>query len=117
LLDSERLSTLLAELREQYDHIIVATVLTPPDAAALAASLKCAGIVAVGELGKDTVRGARKAAEAFTDAGVPVIAAVALASVARSNGRAKHGGGQTARSGVMASGAEPQHPNSALSAS
>jgi receptor protein-tyrosine kinase len=117
LLDSERLTPLLAELREQYDHIIVATVLAPPDAGALVASLECAGIVAVGELRKDTLRGVRKAAGAFIDADVPVVAAVALASAGRSNGRAKHGGGRTARSGVMASGTEPEHRNPALSPS
>jgi capsular polysaccharide biosynthesis protein len=103
LLDSERFSALLAELGEQYDHIVVTPAPAPADAAALAASWTCAGVVAVGELGKGALRQVRMAAEAFADADVPVVAAVALAPVARSDGRAKYGRSRPHGRAVMAS--------------
>jgi capsular polysaccharide biosynthesis protein len=95
-LGSERFSALLAELREHYDHIIIATAPSPVNAAALAASWSSAGVVAVGELGKGTLRATREAAEAFADAYVPVVAAVALTPAARSDPR---GDRRTAGSG------------------
>lgn len=87
LLDSERFWGLLADLGAQYDHIVVATIPGPADAATPTASSANTGIVAVGELGTDTLRAARDAAEAFAAAGVPVVAAVALAPAGRANGR------------------------------
>ena len=83
LLDTDRFAALLADLGAQYDHIVVASVPVPADAAALAASSRCAGIVAVGELGRDSLRAAREAAEAFAVVDVPVLAAVALARADR----------------------------------
>lgn len=97
LLDSERFSALLGELGQQYDYVVVATAPVAADAAALGASWRCAGAVVVGELGQVTLPAARKAAEAFAAAAVPVVAAVALAPVPRPGVRAdrtrpRHGG-------------------------
>ncbi|WP_369255721.1 Wzz/FepE/Etk N-terminal domain-containing protein [Geodermatophilus amargosae] len=91
LLDSERFAALLAELSQKYDHVVVATAPAPADAAALGASWRCAGAVVAGGLGETTLPAARKAAEAFSAAGVPLVAAVALAPAPRSGVRAGHG--------------------------
>jgi capsular polysaccharide biosynthesis protein len=95
-LDSDRFCALLAELGERYDHVVVAAA--GADAAALASSWRCAGIVAVDELGSGTLRAARRAAEAYAGAGVPVVAAVALTPTGRSGETAERGRGR-ARSG------------------
>jgi capsular polysaccharide biosynthesis protein len=83
LFDSERFAELLPSLQARFDHVVVATAPAAVEPAALAVSARCAGVLAVVELGSTTGEQVRAAAASLDGPGSALIGAVAVSAPSR----------------------------------